>query len=282
MGEDTFRGLLKIAKEDLDVLVDAFARSSYVVFAPADEGEATKFGEIGGTRIRIPRLTTRPVKELFFPQDETLFSFDRSGETDCNIKMPDALGADGISSRVVMGARPCDARSLVLLDHVFTSNEYKDPYYTIRREQTVVITFACPWPGIACFCTSAGGGPYDETGSDVMFMGLGDSYLIKVISEKGKRLFQEILPLLEGGCSRCPSVIREAEDTDLKTAMDAKTVSEQLLNANVPANVPIEAAVDTLAVPRVSVIPPGKKFIENALVRSLHLLMPYVSLLRHR
>jgi ferredoxin len=261
VGEDTFKGLLKIAKEDLDVLVDAFAKSSYVVLAPVAEGEATKFGVIGGMRIKIPHLTTRPVKELFFPQNETLFSFDCSGKADSTIKtpdavtpdgvipdavMPDAVATDGISPRVIMGVRPCDARALVLLDYVFASNEYKDPYYTIRREQTVVITFACPRPGIACFCASTGGGPYDETGSDVMFMESDDSYLIKVISEKGRRLFQESLPLLKGGCSECPCVIFEADDTDIRAARDAKAASEQLLSANCSANVPIEAAVDTL------------------------------------
>jgi sulfhydrogenase subunit beta (sulfur reductase) len=249
VGEGNSIGLLKIPKTGLDAFVDALAEAAYIVFAPVEEGEATKFGALDRGHIKIPYLTTRPVKELFFPQDEALFSFDCSRAQDASIKIPEVSVSCCVSPRVAIGVRPCDARALVLLDRVFASNDYMDPYYMTRREQTVIITFACPLPGIACFCTSTGGGPYDETGSDVMFMELADSYLVRIISEKGKRLLREVLPLLEGDSCKCPCVICEADDTDIKAARDVRIASEESLAANLHSNVPIEAAVDTLGRP---------------------------------
>jgi len=241
VGEEDFKRLFKIAKTDLDVFIDVLTRSSYEVLAPIEEGETTKFGVVGGEKIKIPHLTTRPLKELFFPQNESLLSFDCLGTPDASIDTSGLLASDGISPRVALGVRPCDARALVLLDYVFASKDYRDPYYTTRREQTVIITFACPLPGIACFCTSIGGGPYDETGSDVIFMELADSYLVKTVSEKGKRLFLKVLPLLEGD-SKEHKRVHEADDADIQAAREVKAASEQSVNASVP----IEAAVDAL------------------------------------
>jgi sulfhydrogenase subunit beta (sulfur reductase) len=242
VGESSHRGLLKMAKTDLDVFVDTLTKSSYVVLAPIEEGEATKFGVVGEEKIKIPRLTTRPLKELFFPEDESLLSFDSSGTQVASIDMSGVLAGDGISPRVALGVRPCDARALVILDNVFASEDYRDPYYTLRREQTTIITFTCPLPGVACFCTSTGGGPYDETGSDVMFMEVADSYLVKAVSEKGMGLLQEVFPLSEEGPPEHLCILHEADDEDIWTAMGTRAAGE----LPVDAGVPVEAAMAIL------------------------------------
>lgn len=242
MGERPFGGLLKIAKDDLDILVDALAKSPCVILAPIKEGEATKFAVMDGGQISIPRLVTRPVKELFLPGDEAIFSFDDGRKGDPRIRMPEAFVTDGIPLRAAIGVRPCDARALVLLDHVFASNNYVDPYYVMRRQQTVIITFACSWPKISCFCTSTGSGPYDETGSDVMLMESADSYLINVITERGKRLLRKAVLLLEESSSERRR-IRKADDADIGVAREVRIAGEQWVNSKVP----VEAAVATLA-----------------------------------
>ena len=242
MGERSHTGLLKMAKTDLDAFVDALVKASYVVLGPIREGEATKFGVVGGEKIKIPRLTTRPLKELFFPQDESLLSFDRSGTPDASVDTSGVLASDGISPRVALGVRPCDARALVLLDNVFASDDYRDPYYTLRREKTVIITFACPLPGVACFCESTGGGLCDETGSDILFVEVAGSYLVKAVSEKGKGLLQEVFPLFEGGSPEQSCILHEADDEDIQAATEARARGELPANAGVP----IEAAAAIL------------------------------------
>ncbi len=242
MGESSHTGLLKMAKTDLDAFVDALLKASYVVLGPIQEGEATKFGVVGGEKIKIPRLTTRPLKELFFPQDESLLSFDCSGTPATSIDTSGVLASDSISPRVALGVRPCDARALVLLDNVFASDDYRDPYYALRREKTVIITFACPLPGVACFCESTGGGLCDETGSDILFVEVAGSYLVKAVSEKGKGLLQEVFPLFEGGSPEQSCILHEADDEDIQAATEARARGGLPVNAGVP----IEAAVAML------------------------------------
>ncbi len=64
--------------------------------------------------------------------------------------------------QIVIGARPCDAAALPILDHVFNWDS-EDDFYTARRERTTVVTLACAAHDEACFCTSVGLGPGGRT-----------------------------------------------------------------------------------------------------------------------
>ena len=88
---------------------------------------------------------------------------------------------------ILMGARPCDARSLLYLDKVFAdqTSQFADPYYLSRRNNALIITFACHTPAPTCFCTTVGGSPTESTGSDILVTELGDDLLFEVCSEKG-------------------------------------------------------------------------------------------------
>ncbi len=89
----------------------------------------------------------------------------------------------------MIAAKPCDAAALPILDHVFNW-DFEDGFYTARRARTTVVTLACAAPDDACFCTSVGSGPADETGSDAMLFELGDGqFEVRAITEKGRALF---------------------------------------------------------------------------------------------
>jgi ferredoxin len=92
---------------------------------------------------------------------------------------------------VLFGVRPCDARGLVNLDHVFIDKSYTDSAYAERREKLAVITLACsevPYP--TCFCDSMGGGPADDEGSDIILNETqdGGAWLVTALTEKGKAI----------------------------------------------------------------------------------------------
>lgn len=224
----TSRKSLVMAKRDLGAFAKHLARS-YAVVAPVDQGGVTGFaaaeGQISGD---IPALTKRPLKEMFFPQEEVLFAFDSSGKVEAAAMSDEA--PSGVT-RVAFGVRPCDARSLTLLDQVFDAEDYKDPYYVSRRQNTAIVTFACREPGTGCFCTSLDGGPFDETGSDVMLIDAGETYLVEVLTRKGEQVLNGF------------SGLREAGDADLKTAREAEARSREIVNGNVP----VKAAVEKLA-----------------------------------
>ena len=234
MGERGSGKALVMAKRDLG----AFARhlaASYLVLAPIVEGGVTRFAVAGvddiggfGDRESVPAPSKRPLKEVFFPQEEVLLAFDAGGKVE--VAAGAAAPADEVT-RVAFGVRPCDARSLTLLDLVFDAADYKDPYYVGRRQGTAVVTFACTEPGVACFCTSVGGGPSDEAGSDLMLAEAGESYLVKPLSARGEGLLRGF------------DAVREAGDVELAAARDA----EARAVGRVARDVPVDAAVEKLA-----------------------------------
>ncbi len=73
----------------------------------------------------------------------------------------------------MIGAHPCDAAALPILDKVFNW-DFRDEAYNRRRDATTVITLACAEHDEECFCTSVGLGPEAERGSDAMLFDLGD------------------------------------------------------------------------------------------------------------
>jgi ferredoxin len=91
--------------------------------------------------------------------------------------------------QVVLGARPCDARAVAALDHVFNW-DFQDALYNRRRELTTIVTLACRSHDAHCFCTTVGSGPADPCGSDAMLFDSGDGqYELQLLTEKGRRLF---------------------------------------------------------------------------------------------
>ncbi len=124
------------------------------------------------------------IKEAVFPRHEKLYGFRFQG------KQIELVGAEvPAEEQLVVGARPCDAAALPILDHVFNW-DYKDEHYNRRRERTTVVTLACREHDRHCFCTSVGSAPDDPRGSDAMLFDLGDGTLeVRALSEKGRALF---------------------------------------------------------------------------------------------
>ncbi|HSW44397.1 MAG TPA: 4Fe-4S dicluster domain-containing protein [Phycisphaerae bacterium] len=123
------------------------------------------------------------IKEVVFPRHEVLYSYRFEGKQ-IGLGDPEPIGAEN----VVVGARPCDAAMLPILDHVFNW-DYRDAFYNRRRELTTVITMACSQHDDQCFCTSVGLAPDATQGSDILLVDLGDgSYEVRFVTDKGRKL----------------------------------------------------------------------------------------------
>ena len=159
------------------------AQESFVVYGPVNNNDLILFKQIKNPRDLTLDNSRMPPKQLFFSQTETLFRFkkDESMEIDTPIEPDDET--------LIFGIRPCDARSLQILDRVF-NNDYEDPFYVSKRKNTVLIGLSCNNPNVNCFCTSVGGSPHGTDGLDVLFTDLGDKYFVEVMSEKGKYLIE--------------------------------------------------------------------------------------------
>jgi sulfhydrogenase subunit beta (sulfur reductase) len=157
------------------------------VFAPVKKGEVILIREIDSpSQVTLEyRNAKESPKSVFFPQREALFRY-RAEKGKAEVKVPTDAGKGRV---LLFGIRPCDARGLLLLDKVFGGG-CGDPYYTDKRNGTVVVSLGCADPNPSCFCLSMGGGPCSAEGSDVLLLDLGDRYLAEAVSEKGVALLE--------------------------------------------------------------------------------------------
>ncbi|TET63081.1 hypothetical protein E3J48_03095, partial [Candidatus Aerophobetes bacterium] len=108
-----------LKKEELEKMV-ADLMENYDVIAPVLKEELILFQPITRTDQILwdyPN-SLKPVKEFFLPPREVLFRF-KQGKAEPMSPAP--------KKRLIWGSRPCDARSLLLLDKVFL-DETKDIY----------------------------------------------------------------------------------------------------------------------------------------------------------
>lgn len=180
------------------------ATTSYVDWAILKDGE---FPELD------TGLPKSPIKKFFFPQPETLLrSSKRKGDPDAFVlKEPE----DDRPKRVLVGVRPCDARSVELNNFPFE----KDPYFQANRARTTIVGFTCRDRCQTCFCKAVGGSPVGTEGMDIAVTQLDDLYIVEVITERGKELVQE-----GGGAS-------EASEGELSRLKESKEQAESLFSS---------------------------------------------------
>jgi len=127
-----------------------------------------------------PLLTVNPVKEFFFPRRQELYVQGPEGIT--------SLDSEPQRPRLLLFARPCDARGLGVLDRVFLG-EVPDASYAARREATTIVGLHCLEPDSRCFCSAVGGGPFGTEGMDMALTPLDESrFAAEALTEKGEAL----------------------------------------------------------------------------------------------
>ncbi len=163
---------------------------NYRLFGPVKKAEFHNFKELAkGDTPDLNCLNTRlSPKSIIYPQSQALleYSLDESREDHHIMKEVDT----DYSPRAVIGIRPCDAKAFLLVGHNFDTPEYKDPYWIQAYEATTLVGLACDSPCSSCFCTTAGCGPFHEEGLDVLLVDSGETYLAKILTDKGENLMQ--------------------------------------------------------------------------------------------
>lgn len=214
-----------LPRDDLEKAFLALAAQGMRVIAPVRSSERTEFAVLKeGVQVDLQAVcTATPLKSLFFPRWEELMHFERS--------------SSGVRTRpvvvetcesVVVGARPCDARALVMLDAVFGSPP-EDTHWTRRRQSCTIVSVACEQPDAHCFCTSVGGAPDGKEGADVLLRPSGDGWLFEVVTEKGKRLEERLADFLT-----------EEKDSEPYVAPEIPTFPLPDLGSDVMAQVELE------------------------------------------
>ncbi|HEY1204266.1 MAG: 4Fe-4S dicluster domain-containing protein [Bryobacteraceae bacterium] len=190
----------------LGELIAGWIGQGKLVAAPVQVGDRLLYQALSSAAAAVFDARRRPansIKEFLFPRHEQIFRYRLEGK---EIALSDVVPEE--REQIVIAAKPCDAAALPILDRVFNW-DCEDSFYTARRARTTVVTLACAAHDDACFCTSVGSGPADESGSDAMLFDRGDGqFEVKAITEKGRALF---------GVSSA-----EADDGTLKRAPQTK------------------------------------------------------------
>jgi sulfhydrogenase subunit beta (sulfur reductase) len=163
-------------------------RKSHRLLAPAKDGDFHTFKELAdGEQPDLHFGNTRiSAKSVVYPQSQVLFSYSLD-ENDKDHHLLKEVSV-GDTPTAVIGIRPCDADAFLLVKRNFDTDEYKDPYWIRAYEQTTFVGLACDDPCSTCFCTTAGSGPFSETGLDLLLVDVKDHYLAKPVTEKGSAL----------------------------------------------------------------------------------------------
>ena len=203
-----------IDASELPSLVSAFLET-YEVIAPVKSGMSHAYSTVESfEEIALDYATTiTPLKKLFLPVRETLLAFDTETNDVTEYSEP-------VAPRVVFGAHACDINALNSLDLVFRDGPYPDPYYTARRNATLIVGISC-MPTDTCFCHLWGS---DEArfGYDLFLQDIGGKYLVSISSV-------EAANILEAACSP-----REATDEERAEFRHVTRRRQEAFNKEIP------------------------------------------------
>jgi len=170
-------------------------RDSYRTFVPVREGDFHSFRPFEDDTVpNFDFLNTRlSPKSIVYPQSERMFECLTDPEDPEKGILKEA--AKDYSPQAIIGIRPCDAQAFRIVKRNFDNPEYRDPWWVQRFESTVLVGLGCGSPCPTCFCTSVGGGPFQEEYLDAILYDLGDRYLVRGLTGQGK----EVVSRLQGG-----------------------------------------------------------------------------------
>jgi ferredoxin len=179
-----------LSKADVDPFVLDLIGAGILVIAPVrrkERGRAfTEYRRIDNSNnVALDgSQPVRPLKEVIFPQTETLFQWKQS-QSLISIEESPTKFADTL----VIGATPCDAAALEIVDRVM-GWDYRDEFWFGRRQATAVIAIACTQCDDSCFCTAVGLSPENTRGADVFLTPGNDGFQVQVLTEKGEALLE--------------------------------------------------------------------------------------------
>lgn len=194
-------------KNNMSQLVAALARYHSLIGPVRDDGGVVLYSPVkspGDIVLDFVNSAVSP-KGYFFPATEKMFSFSSAGG---NVEI---TGAEPGGKRVLLGVRPCDLRSLLSLDPVF-SGDFPDAYYEEKRNNTTIIALACETPGPRCFCTTFGFSPADGTGADVIITPYSKRYLVEALTGRGEELLGSYTDLMDKEASVTEGQMQQVRD----------------------------------------------------------------------
>ncbi|GAW92998.1 4Fe-4S dicluster domain-containing protein [Calderihabitans maritimus] len=207
-----------IKKAKIAELLDKIA-AEQTIFAPVAVEGVTRFARWGQHKgdLYLEGNSLLPPKDLLFPQTEKMYSYHVKGMTAAVDEV-----ATTAEPQIIFGIRPCDVKSLEMLDDVFLTKGYVDEFYKSRRDNTLLVALGCRKPEPTCFCTSWGIDPAQAPGADVNAFDLGEELGFEARTEAGQKFLDAYTQFFSEASSSAP----KAEECTLK--VDPEGITEKL------------------------------------------------------
>lgn len=200
---------------ELPSLVSAFMQT-YEVVAPVKRDLNYVFEAVTSPdEVELSYDTTiASPKKYLLPPEETLLTYDAH-----NNRVTDYEAT--ITPRVLFGLHACDINAINRLDLVFRDGRYPDPYYTARRNATLIVGVSC-MPQETCFCHLWDA---DEArfGYDLFLQDVGNGTYFVIVDSV------EAANILEDACNP-----REATDDDRIQFRHATRKRQESFSSDIP------------------------------------------------
>ncbi|HUK84440.1 MAG TPA: 4Fe-4S dicluster domain-containing protein [Candidatus Acidoferrum sp.] len=175
-----------ISKENFTEFVNAMINDgSLNVIGVKAKGGKFAFGPLEtASELRMDYdVTLLPPKKYFFPQRETLVTYNvGTGFSSKNL-------SENKPSNVIIGVHPYDIVALLHMDEIFSETK-SDPYYFEKRNSSIIIGVNIQKMSKWCFAPYMGSATV-EYGYDLMLTDLGNRYAINIGSPKGEKLLDK-------------------------------------------------------------------------------------------
>ena len=170
-----------ISKQTMRGLLEHLS-SGRTLIGPVDTGKVVEYRKAAPSDLLMDdRVSYKSFKDRYFPQVEQMFTFV-DGE---------AIDRTDIPGYVIFGARPCDLEALRVMNEVYTTGKYADPFFQRRFDANLVIGVGCAELKPGCFCDAVGVDKEFSDFCDIMLADTGDGYTVEYLSEKGKQALSE-------------------------------------------------------------------------------------------
>jgi sulfite reductase subunit B len=171
-----------ISKDNFTEFINALIKEDSInVIGVKAKGDKFAFGMLDSAdELRMDYdVTLLPPKKYFFPQRETLVTYNVG-------KGFSAKSSADSKLTVLVGVHPYDIMALLHMDEIFAETK-SDPYYFEKRKSSIIIGVNMKRMSKWCFAAYMGCATV-EYGYDLMLTDLGNRYAINIGSEKGEEL----------------------------------------------------------------------------------------------
>jgi ferredoxin len=130
---------------------------------------------------------------------------------------------EATKNQVLFGMRPCDAKSIHCLDHVFLTKGFVDEFYQTKRDNTLLVAIGCNKPAEpTCFCQSMDVNPQEAVDADVQMYDLGADYGAVAKSLKGEEFLKKYAALFAEADAQVPAL------EDFPLSVDVEGITPKL------------------------------------------------------